>query len=1028
MRKILAAACAVMASCFVFSGCSLISNLFGGQSSEETLAAPTSLKMTSKGELTWDAVENATSYEIVIGDQVLTVDKNKQDLFALIDSEGDYTVSVSAVGGVAATYEFEAVQLGVPSKPVIAEDPETHAVKFVWEGDENTRSYLQEVNASGKWISNAENYFEITGSGSYTISVKAKGYAAKDVLYLGSAASEVSDTYEHKQGPVLQLTGMAVIDWTVEDGVEFDSYNLWIDGVKVKENVEKTDDGYALTGGSNPAITKTGEYNVQLEAVDNGYSYWSNMLVEVGTYNINEGEIYSFDNRIARFPVAKDGVSVSNEQYHGDSGHSLRYDANRAEQINLVKYADGTVNDIDYTTIRTISYWVYIEPIEGVEGNFPASDLPAPKWEKAWTNPDGNATYKQQPFRATQDVPYGEWTKVTIENIQNAYPNVLILQYAKTLAQDYVIYIDDITYEALWEDVEKDDADYEVQYLAYANTMGTWQSFDSTEIDLGVANANTTVTITMDVCGNVPDLADAKFGLFYDVVKDAGPIDFEFIWIDSAAISTLDTWTSIKVKVKTDAQGKTYLAGAYNQGAGKTGVYPFSIFIKNVEVATLDISEVDGTAMPAGTPKTGATGGYYQSVVGLPADYEVGTLVEVTMSIFVTGEYDEYTYIKWVDTVWTTEGGEINANYDVLTAADITANAGKWVRVTFNATVRSFDVLRLNSAYSTMDVSATEKGVYLVAANFTSELSFNYKDVTISVASSDVGKAMPAGTQKTANANGYYQAFVGLPTAYAVGTVVKVSMEIYVTGTYDQYSSGIKWVNSVYTTEGGEANETPTIVSVEEMDAQKGQWITVEFEATVRNFAVLRTGVEYATQDMSAYGNAIYLFAKGFKSEASFNYRNVAIINENDDNPGTAMLTGMKMKTGGAYYQSFGVIETEYEVGTAVTVSMEIYVTGTHDEWGGEIRWVGSVWTTEGGEVNAESLIFDTRTLTEDQNGQWIRVEFQATVCKFDVLRANNQQFDIMDVATEGNGIYLFAKNFTSAESFNYRNVVVTVD
>ena len=161
---------------------------------------------------------------------------------------------------------------------------------------------------------------------------------------------------------------------------------------------------------------------------------------------------------------------------------------------------------------------------------------------------------------------------------------------------------------------------------------------------------------------------------------------------------------------------------------------------------------------------------------------------------------------------------------------------------------------------------------------------------------------------------------------------------------------------------------------------------------------------------------------------ASFNYRNVAIINENDDNPGTAMLTGMKMKTGGPYYQSFGVLETDLEVGTSVTVSMEIYVTGTHDEWGGEIRWVGSVWTTEGGEVNAETLILDTRTLTEDQNGQWIRVEFQATVCKFDVLRANNQQFDIMNVATENNGIYLFAKNFTSAESFNYRNVVITAN
>ena len=59
---------------------------------------------------------------------------------------------------------------------------------------------------------------------------------------------------------------------------------------------------YALTGGEDAAITKTGEYNVQLEAVSGAYSYWSNMLVEVGTYNINQGEIYSFDNRIARFP------------------------------------------------------------------------------------------------------------------------------------------------------------------------------------------------------------------------------------------------------------------------------------------------------------------------------------------------------------------------------------------------------------------------------------------------------------------------------------------------------------------------------------------------------------------------------------------------------------------------------------------------------------------------------------------------------------------------------------------------------
>lgn len=866
MRKLLVASCAFVASCMVFTGCSLFQK---PDSEDPKVAVPTEFKLSSKGVLSWTEVEGATAYEIVFGDQVTTVEKTSQDLFALVTSAGDYSVSVSAVGGESATYEFKAVQLGTPTTPVIEEDPDTHAVKYVWQGDENTRSYAQEVNGNGKWITNTENYYEITATGSYTISVKAKAYASKNVLYLESPASETSAVYEYKQGPVLQLAGMAVIDWTIADGDEYDSYNLWINGVKVKEDVQKTDEGYALTGGEDPAITKTGEYNVQLEAVQGDYSYWSNVLVEVGTYNINEGEIYSFDNRVYRVPVAKEGFEISNEQYHGDSGYSLRFESTRSEQINLVKYADGTANDIDLTTVRTISYWVYIEPIDGVDGNFPASDLPAPKWEKAWSG-----TYKQQPFNATESVPYGEWTKVTIENVQNAYDNVLILQYAKTIEQDCVIYVDDITYDAIWEDVTKDGAEYEVEFTASASRMGSWQAFDATEIDFGAENANTTLTVTMDVCGTVPAGAQGTYGIFYDIAKDAGPTDAcNFEWIETAKISTLDTWSTISFKVKTDANGKTYLAGAYKQDAGK--VLPFSIFIKGVQIA---VAEVGGTAMPTGTSKTDVTGGYYQSVVGFASSYEVGTTVKVEMSIYVTGEFDEYSYIKWVDTVWTTDGGEINAEGEVMTSAQMTENLGKWTRVSFYATVREFDVLRMNSAYPTMDVSAIEKGVYLVAANFLEDKSFNYKDVVI--------------------------------------------------------------------------------------------------------------------------------------------------VNENDTNPGVAMLTGTKSKTNG-YYQAFGVLDTDLEVGTTVTVTMEIKVTGTHDEWGGEIRWVGSVWTTDGGEVNAEPLILDVRTLSASDKLQWVRVTFEATVCKFDVLRANNQQFDTMDVSTEGNGIYLFAKNFTSAESFNYRNVEI---
>ena len=102
-------------------------------------------------------------------------------------------------------------------------------------------------------------------------------------------------------------------------------------------------------------------------------------------------------------------------------------------------------------------------------------------------------------------------------------------------------------------------------------------------------------------------------------------------------------------------------------------------------------------------------------------------------------------------------------------------------------------------------------------------------------------------------------------------------MDIKITGTYNEWSSGIKWVDTVYTTEGGEVNIAPTIVSIATMEENGSSWIHVEFVATVRNFAVLRDGVDYATVDMSSYGNAVYLFAKGFTSAESFNYKNVVI-------------------------------------------------------------------------------------------------------------------------------------------------------
>ena len=61
------------------------------------------------------------------------------------------------------------------------------------------------------------------------------------------------------------------------------------------------------------------------------------------------------------------------------------------------------------------------------------------------------------------------------------------------------------------------------------------------------------------------------------------------------------------------------------------------------------------------------------------------------------------------------------------------------------------------------------------------------------------------------------------------------------------------------------------------MDENAGSWIHLSFEATVRDFDVLRTSGEFATIDVSSAGNAVFLFAKNFKSAESFNYKNVVI-------------------------------------------------------------------------------------------------------------------------------------------------------
>ena len=102
MRKFWIAILALVASSFFFGACF---NKGGGDTNTGTstessatvakLATPQSLKMDSKGTLSWSAVENATAYNVTIDGVTTTTDKTKIDLTGLVSSAGDYTVSVT---------------------------------------------------------------------------------------------------------------------------------------------------------------------------------------------------------------------------------------------------------------------------------------------------------------------------------------------------------------------------------------------------------------------------------------------------------------------------------------------------------------------------------------------------------------------------------------------------------------------------------------------------------------------------------------------------------------------------------------------------------------------------------------------------------------------------------------------------------------------------------------------------------------------------------------------------------------------
>ena len=978
------------------TGCSL----FGSKKTEGKLNTVSNLTFTSTdGEVSWDAVNDAKEYEYTVNEQnILKTSQTSINIFDIVNDISATSLKVRAKNGDKVSdyvsLSFQTKKLATPSKGIVSYDETTHEPQITWEKVSEASKYLVSVNDK-KFVSYSTNVYKPTTEGSFYLKVKCKAYVKdKSIVYLESNESEKSEVLNFIPGPTLSVDALNVISWSSSS--TYDSFNLWVDGVKVRENVTSPLD---LVTGENPILTKTGEYSLQIEARKDGQSYWSNVQDEVGTSNINQNEIYSFDNRKFNKVVPSGidpGWTITNEQSHS-APYSLLISTQT--QVNVQKYAASGINDVDYRRVNKISYWAYIPEIDGYSGSTISGVNLPPIIYDGWGESAAHARCVS--YAKETSVPIGEWTQLHFE-VENQYDHIIILGKGAELTLDdgsttvsVRFYLDDLCYD----DVEDDSLVYDYRFKYDWDLCSHSWTNQPQKLSFGSAYANKNVDITMDICGTASASGDhvLGFGAFKgESIKDLTGLYYE---LDRSLISSLEYHT-ISFNVNLDENGD-FLTAAYEGHATNESHESFIIYAKNVTCTETKYS--GGTYVN----KHLNANNTYVSVLAIPSTLEAGSAVEVSMDVAVrtTGDYSE---LRTAGLLWSNN----TPNYTKILGNTELKSSDDWRTVSF--ITRVLDASEINfhdgSAGYTQEFSGNYILVYL--HGHLAQDMFFYKESTVNIT---MVNAMTLAGDNNNGADIYYQSVSVLESSLEVGANVTVEMDVRVFGQYNEYCD-VYAVESVYTKDGGERKDA-TNIKTQVYNGETG-WHHISFETKIKNFNVLRNGSQYQTYDMSGYGNGVYLLATS-KTHESFAYKNVSVTFNN-----YSTISGGANTSGNGYYQSMTGLPTSFEVGTEVKVSMDIKITGTFDSYS-NIYWVDQVWTTSGGESDKARTSI-TSLLDVNDTTNWQHVEFTANVRNFPVLRFNSGQYNTTDTSEFGNAVYLIAQN-KSAESFAYKNVSLTI-
>lgn len=340
----------------------------------ERLETVSSLNVVD-GNLTWNYINNADSYEIMLGDTILN-EKIQVNHYAL--NAGDFVAKVrpskgdaEAVNGNNKYYSYwsEALYGTLLSSPT---DLNYDSEKFTWSDIKGAESYVIKIG-SETFTTNTNSYTFATSNEDLKISVKAVG---NNVSTFDSVYSE-----EKKYSYIPAITGL-----TVKDGILV--WNKPNNAVKYKIKINGIiQDGY-LTEEKYDNLQAETSYRISILPIgstDFFYSTWSNEQ----TINILRSPSISYNNNVLQW-----------NQVTGASGYTLKIEKNGEVQASIPLGNEVFTYNYDFAEVGAYNVSIKATVLSSSNGVYESKYSNTYKVERLAA--PSNIVVQNQPLEANQ--------------------------------------------------------------------------------------------------------------------------------------------------------------------------------------------------------------------------------------------------------------------------------------------------------------------------------------------------------------------------------------------------------------------------------------------------------------------------------------------------------------------------------------------------------------------------------------------------------------------------------------------------